>query len=292
MRYGMKKSAVFISGIVILTLISVVSLVSGSGKQLVKWVHATSTLKDKNNRYDAGNLLDGSSGSWCEGAKGDGIGEKVSLEFRREVNLRSLSIINGLKSGKYYGMNNRVKEIRINGESHILKDSPREQTIIFNKTLRVKKLVLEIGSVYPGSKWKDTCLTEIGINGPAKVTGDYGDDLMGSIAGTGWRPPDGLFNEYGTTIMIFNRALMFSEEEVPCGDESCPMTYSGYCKRVSEGVYRCAYTDYCYGMMTGKMPEVKVVRVCKGDKRTFLLRIIKGKPEVEFKGKRKILVRD
>ncbi len=288
----MKKSGVFISGIVILTSVSVVNLVSGSEKQLVKWVHATSTLKDKNNRYDAGNLLDGSSGSWCEGAKGDGIGEKIFLEFHREETLSSLSIINGLKSGKYYGMNNRVKEIRINGESHILKDSLREQTVSFNKPLRVKKLVLEIGSVYPGTKWKDTCLTEIGINGPAKVTDDYGDDLIGSIAETGWRPPDGLFNEYGTTIMIFNRALMFLEEEVPCGDESCPMTYSGYCKKVSAGVYRCAYTDYCYGMMTGKMPSGKVVRVCKEDMRRFLLRIIKGTPEVEFKGKMKVLIRE
>ncbi len=286
----MKSFAAVLTGAILITVFPAGDLFSGTGKKPIKWISASSTLKGKNNRYGAGNLLDGSSGSWCEGVKGDGIGEKITLLFRKEVTLTSLSLINGLKSGKYFGKNNRVKGMKINGESHILQDSPGPQKITLHRPVKTKKLVLEIESVYPGTKWKDTCITELGINTPVKVTGDYGDGLMGSISGVDWRTPEGLFDKYGSIIIAFNRALLFFGESVPCGDESCPMTYSGYCRRVSKGKYRCTYRENCYGRMEG--PNMPVIRVCKEHNSTFILRIVEGKPEIEFKGKREVLVKD
>jgi hypothetical protein len=282
----MKKSAVVLTGLIFLIILSAGDLFSGSGKQVVKWISATSALKGKNMKYGVGNLLDRSSGSWCEGAKGDGIGEKISLKFWKEETLSALYFINGLKSKKYYSKNNRVKKIKINGESYTLKDSPLLQKIALIKPVKTKKLVLEIVSVYPGSKWKDTCIAEISVNNPVKVSDDYGDDFMGSITGIDWRSID------GGSIMFFNRALMFSEDAVPCGDESCPITSTGYCGKISKGKYRCTYVDNCYGMMKGTMQNPEIIRVCKKLRKEFLLRIVKGKPEVEFKGKRKVLIKD
>jgi hypothetical protein len=288
----MKKNTAVLTGLIFLIIFSTGELFSGSGKQVVKWISATTSLKGKNMRYGAGNLLDKSSGSWCEGVKGDGIGEKITLKFWKEEILRTLYFINGLKSKKYYSKNNRVKVLKINGESYTLRDSPLLQKIVLNKPVKAKKLVLEIVSVYPGSKWKDTCITEISVNAPVKVSDDYGDDLMGSITGIDWRPPDGLFDKYGSTIIYFNRALMFSEDAVPCGDESCPITSTGYCNKISKGKYRCAHVENCYGMMKGSMQNPEIIRVCKDVKREFMLRILKGKPEVEFGGNRKFLIKD
>jgi hypothetical protein len=286
----MKSLAAILTGMFLISFVLTGDLLSATGKSVVRWINTTSTLKGKNNRYGAGNLLDGSSGSWCEGAKGDGIGEKIVLEFWKEETLSSIFLINGLKSKKDFSKNNRVKGIKINDESYILKDSPGLQKITFKKALRTKKLVLKIESVYPGTKWKDTCIAEIGINRPVNVTDDYGDDHIGSISGIDWLAPDELSD--GSSIMLFNRALMFFENAVPCGDESCPVTTSGYCNKISKGKYRCAYVDQCYGMMVGKMEDHKVVRVCKNLNREFILRIVKGKPEVEFKGKRMIIKKE
>ena len=89
-------------------------------------------------------------------------------------------LLNGFrKSEKTYYENNRVKKIRIaaNGKSYgeyILKDRPFKEINDFNFAyeadfidLRYKSLPeefdIEILEVYPGTKYNDTCISEIVI---------------------------------------------------------------------------------------------------------------------------------
>ena len=126
--------------------------------------------------------------SWCEGVKGDGVGEYLEAEITEPIwaisfkngftrfpardwmfegdtfneDIRDDSL--GLKD--YFSMNNRIKELEI---------AMDDGTVIYNLTLEDRRdpqaftgIFLHPGrwrfiikSVYPGTRWKDTCFGEI-----------------------------------------------------------------------------------------------------------------------------------
>lgn len=149
----------------------------------IKSVTATSTLGEK---YSAENLVDGSWNSWAEGEDGSGIGTKITFEFVRPymfedyTNYACINIVNGYGDLKYFYQNNRVKDMNlwIDDDKTPVKvnlfDTHLGQSIVLRKYIGnrfVRKITLEILSVYPGTKYDDTCISEVYI-------GPFDDDYI------------------------------------------------------------------------------------------------------------------
>lgn len=144
-------------------------------------------------KYSIKNIYDNSfQTAWAEGVEGDGIGEyfefylnnnKLKNEDLRESslnNIYSIEIFNGyVKSTKTFKENNRVKKLKVylNNVPWVileLKDSSSKQIFYLgDKYIDVKKLKnqnisnddlvlkFEIMEVYRGTKYQDTCITEV-----------------------------------------------------------------------------------------------------------------------------------
>jgi hypothetical protein len=120
------------------------------------------------NNYGPGNLSPRGegNGAWCEGVKGNGIGESISFRFiggAKEITI--IEMLNGYhKSDKHYVSNGRVRSLAISsdrgnlGVFHI--DDAKYAEIRIPKA-RYKWLKLKIMSVYPGRNYTDVCVTAI-----------------------------------------------------------------------------------------------------------------------------------
>jgi hypothetical protein len=105
---------------------------------------------------------------WVEGVPGHGIGETIS--FSKPILVENLYLSNGYVSYNkpyLYCYNNRVKKIKITDElddtfemTFTLDDTPNPQKIDL-ESKEVRKLIIEIQDIYPGSKWDDTCINFI-----------------------------------------------------------------------------------------------------------------------------------
>ncbi len=145
-------------------------------------------------RYSAYSIVDNDPATaWVEGAEGDGIGEVVVVHVKKN---QPLAIWAGLgASGSLFKANNRPRKIRVyvfqagrergreayqSGTTYIrllllgrheveLKDVNGYQPLPLPKhTLRKDRgeafIAIEILSVYPGSKYRDTCISEVRID--------------------------------------------------------------------------------------------------------------------------------
>ena len=122
------------------------------------------------NRYGAGNLLDGKAATaWVEGAKGDGLGEGVVFRFDSPRKISLLSIMNGYnKNRDIYAKNNRARDIVVtasDGASHEfdLLDSADWQQFVIGGAGPVEWVAVRIKSVYRGSKYRDTAISEMRV---------------------------------------------------------------------------------------------------------------------------------
>lgn len=149
---------------------------------------ASSTLKG----YPITNILDKRlETAWVEGVNGDGIGEWLSLDIHteKEYNPSSLAffgIIPGyLKSDKSWEENNRIKTALlviktiapsdvIQADHYVivrlkLKDLKQLQIFVVSLYQKYfsfdKKVWLIIEDVYKGTKYSDTCISEIFLRG-------------------------------------------------------------------------------------------------------------------------------
>lgn len=130
-------------------------------------VVVTSTLKEKSKAddfYGANNLYDGTWKSWGEGEKGDGINSKITYKYNSKNNLNFVMIRNGYGELKHYYKNNRVKDIKItSGKQEVLytlRDTYLPQYIELNFS-DCDEITFEIISVYKGTAYEDTCISEI-----------------------------------------------------------------------------------------------------------------------------------
>ncbi|MBC8139365.1 MAG: hypothetical protein H8F28_26105 [Fibrella sp.] len=146
-------------------------------------VSASSSLKPSGiNRYDAEMAHDNNlKTAWVEGVRGDGVGSW--LEYRltpiqsegTDRAITGLTIFNGYrKTQAAWKENGRIKRLRIevDGKPYgtiLLADTPRYQSVNIGRIplVRNKKVLLRfvILSVYPGTKHRDTALTELGFEG-------------------------------------------------------------------------------------------------------------------------------
>lgn len=153
----------------------------------IKSFYASSELKaSKSYSYGPAHVADDKAKSaWVEGVKGDGINEYIVVNLSKPTTLIKLSIINGFAHKKYWAMNNRVRQLHIGpmsghgGETITLEDSMKPQEVTLAKPLKIMQIKFTIKSIYPGSKWQDTALSEITFLEPkarvrvVDVTRDY-----------------------------------------------------------------------------------------------------------------------
>ena len=131
-------------------------------------VQASSTLDPQGtNSYCPKNTLDGRPDTaWVEGVRGPGIGEWISFRFAPQV-ITYIDIYPGYgKSRESFSRNNRVNKATLvfsdgtRVQARFV-DEMRTQTISLASPLRTSSLVLIIDDVYRGSRYDDTCISEI-----------------------------------------------------------------------------------------------------------------------------------
>ena len=136
----------------------------------ISGVSATSWLSEPQYGIDhvPNNVIDKNNNTnWVEDAKGQGIGEYIVIEFDSMVELSGFNIKPGLQaSGDLFNKNSRPKDITVllsDGSefSFTLTDSMTDQRCDFAKVCKTNTLTVIIKSVYPGSKYEDTAITEI-----------------------------------------------------------------------------------------------------------------------------------
>ncbi len=125
-------------------------------------------LPQSGNSYAPQNLLDGAPATaWVEGARGNGVGAYLAIDLPEPRSFEILELINGYaKSSSTFSRNGRVRELIVsasNGQRRVLRlrDHADWQSHPLGEFENVTWMRLEIGSVYPGSKWTDTALSEL-----------------------------------------------------------------------------------------------------------------------------------
>jgi len=156
-------------------------------------ITATSHLKDQKSydRYRAREAFDeDSKTAWCEGVKGDGIGEKLGFVIYKEK-IKKVKIWGGFGDPKFFLNNNRIKQAKLYLFQINMYDPGQNDNLVYiNKKVKEMNLnfkdvnefqefeinienkfrnplaaVIEIVSVYPGKKHKDTCISEVVVEG-------------------------------------------------------------------------------------------------------------------------------
>lgn len=132
------------------------------------YVAASSTYDGDRATHIATNLIDGKrETNWTEGVDGNGIGEYVQFEFQEKQTITGFRICSGNhSSGSYYTKNARPKEIKLtfedgSSEQFTLLDVKEELTFQLSEAITTKNVRLTIQSVYEGSSWEDTVISEI-----------------------------------------------------------------------------------------------------------------------------------
>jgi len=134
--------------------------------------NASSTLKAINKHefyYDTWNLLDEDDfTAWVEGVENDGIDEWVEFAIDTSYEVTGFEIMNGYAKDNYvFTANNRVKKLEVqfpdgSDEVATLKDTQNWQKIEF-PAKKTNNLKFVIKDIYKGSKYSDTCISNIRI---------------------------------------------------------------------------------------------------------------------------------
>lgn len=135
---------------------------------------ASSTLHPGSRGYRARNTLDGRDDTaWnADGDKdGSGVGVTLAWTFEQPQHVQQITVRNGYvrssKDAQVFEHNGRIKRVRVStdsgSEEWTMKDTPEAQSwrVDLGVTARVEFEVLE---VYPGSKYQDLALTDIGFD--------------------------------------------------------------------------------------------------------------------------------
>lgn len=153
-------------------------------------IKSISTTSQLEGNYKPSNLIDSDlKTAWVEGQNGNGIGEQIVIELD-DYPLSAICLINGYtKSRGTYTTNGKVKKIRLEREVVNYNDPNKvsietEEVQLKNLDFRaitetnlnsmvsvvgdygdgfvkVRKITLTILEVYEGSKYSDTCISEI-----------------------------------------------------------------------------------------------------------------------------------
>lgn len=136
----------------------------------VKSAYASSVLVEGDYPHTAINVLDGdSSTAWIEGAAGHGFGETITLELEEKCLVSGFTIRSGFqKSSSLYEKNSRPSSVAVtfsdgSSETIAIDDINGTQTIYLASPKETKTVDITIKNVYPGSKYKDTAISELSL---------------------------------------------------------------------------------------------------------------------------------
>ncbi len=108
--------------------------------------------------------------SWQEGEEGDGLGVTLTASFSETTNVKAIAFWNGNEtSQERYEANNRIQGITVtvdcDGQTYsadyALEDTMGEQVLVFDTAIPVDSLAIRINSVYNGTIYQDTVLSEM-----------------------------------------------------------------------------------------------------------------------------------
>jgi hypothetical protein len=160
----------------------------------------TISASSEQKNYPVSNLTDMNFATAYVPAIKGGIGEKIVIRFKEPTKVDELVIVNGYhKNGKTYLENNRIKNIEVIAEGNtywenevgktIINSEKRELTLSYDvnnayipirleqlkfhpdvsaatisymfDSFKTTKIELTIKEIYPGTKYNDTCISEI-----------------------------------------------------------------------------------------------------------------------------------
>ena len=134
-------------------------------------VAASSTLQEAGHDHSAYLAMDGSSATaWVDGASGNGEGEWLRLDLGMDCHVSGMQLWSGYqKSESLFYKNSRPARIRItfsDGSSMEadLTDTMGMQSISFGGDVVTSTITITIVSVYPGSAYTDTCISDITLS--------------------------------------------------------------------------------------------------------------------------------
>lgn len=161
-------------------------------------VTASNSLKEGSLSHGPQRVIDGNLGSaWCENSKGRGEGDWIELQFPEKVWIEAVHFYGGyFLDARRLGSNGRIKRLQVDADerSYVLSfEDPMVEregwtppvtqpdiTWFDNASLgafvqveeSTRKLRLTILEVYPGSKYEDTCISEIRFTSVAPGCGE------------------------------------------------------------------------------------------------------------------------
>lgn len=123
-------------------------------------------ISTKGNNFSPANLIDNDSATtWQEGEEDAGIQQKLTFTFSEPAIVSALRLENGKRtSKKEFYENNRMASFHIFDDNPVLVellDTEEVQYIIFENPIMQSQVVLTLESVFSGTKWNDTCVSEI-----------------------------------------------------------------------------------------------------------------------------------
>lgn len=131
-------------------------------------VSASSTYNGDRATHIATNLIDGKrETNWTEGVDGNGVGQYVDFEFRKEQTITGFRICSGNHaSDSYYTKNARPRVIKLtfedgSSEKFTILDVMEELSFQLSEAVTTKTVRLTIEAVYEGDSWEDTVISEI-----------------------------------------------------------------------------------------------------------------------------------
>lgn len=134
----------------------------------INHIEASSELNEGTSSYAASLIEDGDlRTAWVEGTDGQGVGESISLTFDQAYQISGMEIYAGYqKSEDLYYKNSRPETITVgfsDGTSaqYTLQDVNEKQTVRFPTAVETDRLTVRIDSVYAGSKYTDTAISEL-----------------------------------------------------------------------------------------------------------------------------------
>lgn len=141
----------------------------------IESVYASTELTEGSVTHRAENLFDGDrKTAWIEDVDGYGEGETVTVHFTEEVDLVGFEIANGyFKSQKLYDANSRIATLRLEiGEDgwaiiDLISSGIDVTTfeysdvVMFDQIYHVSSISFIIMEAIPGTKYEDTCISEL-----------------------------------------------------------------------------------------------------------------------------------
>ncbi len=149
------------------------SSVNKSGYSIVSVLKAEASSSIEQDGYDntADVTLDNdATTSWQEGVDGDGVGEYLYYKLSKNYDVKYITFKMGnWRDQKNYTENNRPKQITIwCGDKYFevtIPDGMTEYCVELSDDVNCSEIYVVIDSVYKGTAWDDTCISEVGIYG-------------------------------------------------------------------------------------------------------------------------------